>query len=105
MPLFGGKPANQIGQQTGDLCGVGTARVSLSVYPAVFLKTEISTRVTTAVSYWLWLQGLGAGVGGVSSIVLCSALAWKLLKEGSPPQPLSRWRGWLWAGLRLLSLL
>lgn len=55
VPLFGGKPANQIGQQTGDLCGVGTARVSLTVYPAVFFKTEISARVTTAVSYWLWL--------------------------------------------------
>lgn len=39
---LGGKPANQIGQQTRDLCGVGTARVSLTVYPAVFFKTEIS---------------------------------------------------------------
>lgn len=46
-----GKPANQIGQQTGDLCGVGTAQVSLAVYPAVFFKTEISVRVTAAVSY------------------------------------------------------
>ena len=57
VPLFfwWGGPANQIGQQTGDLCGVGRARISLTVYPAVFFKTEISARVTTAVSYWLWL--------------------------------------------------
>lgn len=84
MSLFGGKPANQIGQQTGDLCGVGTARVSLSVYPAVFLKTEISTRVTTAVSYWLWLQGLGAGVGGclLYSALLCIGL--EVAKGGFP---------------------
>lgn len=73
VPLFGGKPANQIGQQTGDLCGVGTARVSLTVYPAVFFKTEISARVTTAVNYWLWLQGLGGG-GLLHSALLCISL-------------------------------
>lgn len=59
-----GRPANQIGQQTGNLCGVGTAPVSLTVYPAVFLKTEISARVTTAVSYWLRLR-VCLGGGGI----------------------------------------
>lgn len=92
--LFGGKPANQIGQQTGDLCGVGTARVSLTVYPAVFFKTEISARVTTAVSYWLWLRGLcawGGGGGPLRSALLC--MGWKLLKECVSPRPGSRWEG------------
>lgn len=101
VPFFGGKPANQIGQQTGDLCGVGTAQVSRTVYPAVFFKTEISARVTTAVSYWLWLRGLGEAV---PSTGLCSASAWKLLKECALPQPGSRWEGWPWAGPRWLSL-
>lgn len=59
---FSGEPAKQIGQQTGDLCGVETARVSLTVYPAVFLKTEIGLRVTAAVSYWFWLREFGEGV-------------------------------------------
>lgn len=52
-----GETAKQIGQQARDLCGVGTAPLSLTVYPAVYFKTEISMRRTAAVNYGLWLGG------------------------------------------------
>lgn len=52
-----GETVKQIGQQARDLCGVGTAPVSLTVYPAVFFRPEISMRGTTTVNYGLWLEG------------------------------------------------
>lgn len=52
-----GETAKQIGQQARDLCGVGTAPLSLTVYLAVYFKTEISMQRTAAVNYGLWLGG------------------------------------------------
>ena len=52
-----GETAKQIGQQAHDLCGVGTAPLSLTVYPAVYFRAEISMRRTAAVNYGLWLGG------------------------------------------------
>lgn len=54
---YEGETVKQIGQQARDLCGVGTAPVSLTVYPAVFFKPEISMRGTATVNYGLWLEG------------------------------------------------
>jgi hypothetical protein len=91
-----GEPANQIGQQAGDLCGVGTARVSVAVYPAVFFKTEISVLGTAAVSYRLWLKGLWGRL-----FQSADHRAWRVLKECALPRPVQV--GKVKGGPRLIS--